>query len=113
MVRSYRIQDRGVCDEYIDKLKGPTYKLYEYPKKLATLAISLLKYPWCTPIKCDGIQILTSQLPHSRHNKPTRAQQQKRSLMKSADNLLRNTDNLPYEAARALLTTNTGVFNIP
>jgi hypothetical protein len=28
--------------------------------------------------------------------------------MKSADNLLRNTDNLPYEAARALLTTNTG-----
>ena len=44
MLRSYRIQDRGVCDEYIDKLKGPTYKLYKYPKKLATLAISLLKY---------------------------------------------------------------------
>ena len=69
MVRSYRIQDRGVCDEYIDKLKGPTYKLYKYPKKTGNtcdFTFEISKYPWCTPIKCDGIQILTSQLPHSR-----------------------------------------------
>ena len=95
---------------------NPVIQAIQISKKTGNtcdFTFEISKYPWCTPIKCDGIQILTSQLPHSRHNKPTRAQQQKRSLMKSADYLLRNTDNLPYEAARAFLTTNTGVFNIP